>query len=738
MAAAILCAGGLLANPVTAAGLFCPVVVPPLAPPPTHTGKAATMTADKVAMTDGVATAIGDVRVEQQGQALEAPRLSYDRKTTQVIADNGLKYFRPGLYLTADSADVHIGTDTGEFSAADYTLTANGGRGQATHVEALGDGHYNLADASYTTCAGATKAWVLSASHIKLDQTSGRGKAYNTVLRFYGVPIMYTPYLNFPLDERRYSGLLTPIIGHSSDSGYELAVPYYFNLAPNYDATVIPHLLSKRGLMLEGQFRYLSKHHKGEVDGTWLPHDSEYGDDRELLHFKHIGKLAPHLGIEAQFNSVSDDDYFDDLSSDLANTSHTHLERSLGLDYERTGVRMSVLAQDFQNLNSSEPYALMPQVQLNLETPTAPFHVGVDSEFTVFRSDSGIDAQRTDLRPHLNWGIDPGGWFANSEVALRYTRYHFTEDDPGTGQPRSDISRSIPSFSLGGGLRFMRTLDNGWLQTLEPQAKYLYKGYEDQSAIPEFDTGVPDLQYDRLFSNQRFVGVDRIVDANQITLGVSSSLIAPDSGREVLKLELGRILSFSDPRVQWSGPVETGFSSTGNSDYVASAQYRPTANITTGFIAQYNPDAERFDRAIARVGYRNDAGFRVNLAWRRYEDFRKIRGKVETLEQTAIGLAFPVTRQLDFVGRWNYSLENSRNVETLAGFEYRPSCCWAARLSWRRYIANRDGSYDNAVMFQFVLRGLGAFGDTAHSIVDDNIFDDRRSRYRDFDTISYN
>lgn len=728
-AAVILCAGALLANPAAAAEYACPVPLPPLAPP-ANAGQAATLTAEQVALNNGKAVATGHVRIEQQGQALEAPRLSYDRQTARVNAPRGLKYFRSGLYLTAASASVQLDSKTGEFTGAHYTMTANGGRGRAARVKGLGDGRYVLTDATYTTCAGATKAWLLTADRIELNRATGRGEAFDTVLEFYGVPVFYTPYLNFPIDDRRHSGLLAPTLGYSSDSGFEFAIPYYFNLAPNYDATVTPRLLSERGLQLSGEFRYLTGHHVGEVDAAWLPGDARYGHSRGLIHLQHIGQFTPHIGIEARYTAVSDDDYFDDLGNGLAQTSQTHLEQSLRLTYARTGVHLAVLAQGFQNLNEAgpgsgtEPYERLPQVRLQLLSPTAPFSAGLEGTFTAFESDTGVDAQRTDLRPHVNWAVDRGGWYANSELALRLTYYNFTEDEAARPS-RESVSRQIPVFSLGGGLRFIRTLDNGWLQTLEPRAFYLYKGYEDQTDIPLFDTGVPDLHFARLFSSQRFVGADRIVDANQLTLGVSSRLIDPASGRTVLELDLGRIFAFDDPRVRWPGSIETGYTD-GGSDYLAAINFRPTENLRAGAVAQYDPDEQELDRAIAHIGYRNDAGFRLNLAWRRYADFRALTdgsGELETLEQTVVRLGLPLADRLDFVGRWNYSLQQSRNVEILAGLEYRPSCCWAARLSWRRYVANDDGSYDNAIMLQIVFRGLGAFGDAAGSIVDSNIFE---------------
>lgn len=675
------------------------------------------MVADQVALDDGVAVAKGHVRLEQKGQALEAPRVRYNRQNATVHAQHGLKYFRPGLYLTATSAKVHINDDTGTFSNADYTLTSSGGRGEAEHVEAIGAGQYILTDASYTTCAGETKAWLLTASRIELNKQSGRGEAFNSVLHFFGLPVFYLPYMNFPIDDRRHTGFLVPTYGSSSDSGYELAMPYYINLAPNYDATIIPRLLTERGVQITGQFRYLTAHHRGEIEGSWLPSDNKYGDDRGLIDYEHTGQLAPHVGIKARFSGVTDDDYFDDLDTYLAETSETHLQRSLQLSYENTGVSFSILAEGFQNLDTYElddPYERLPQVRLQLNSPTAPFYTGIDAEFSAFTHDSTFDAQRTDLRPHVNWAIDNGGWYANSEAALRYTHYRFSDTQ------RESISRSIPVFSAGGGLRFVRSLDSGWLQTFEPRIRYLYKGYEDQSDIPLFDTAVPDLNFSRLFLTDRFTGADRIADANQVTLGVTSRLVEPDSGRTVLKFELGRTVAFEAPRVTMPGNLETGFGDNG-SDYFAGVKFTPNDHFSTGVIIQYDADTQDLDRAIAQINYRHDSGFRIHLAWRRYEDFRPlplgangyVAGATETLEQVQLGLAFPLGDAINIYGRWDYSLEKDKDVNIQAGLEYRPSCCWATRVSWQRTINDSDGSYDTAIMFQIVLRGLGAFGKSA-------------------------
>ncbi len=760
----IVWAGAGLAKPAQPPAMGCPAPPPPLALPASD-GTGAGLSADQASLQGDIATAEGNVRLEQQGQALEAPYLIYDSGSSRVRARQGLKYYRPGVYLTAESADVLIESQTGEFNDASYSVITNGGRGEAAHVTSLGDGNYTLRDATYTTCSGENKAWLLSADRIELDRESGRGESFNSVLRFYGLPVFYSPYLNFPIDDKRHSGILAPTIGTSSDSGFELAVPYYFNLAPNYDATLIPRVLADRGLQLAGQFRYLGEHHIGEFDGAFLPSDRKYDGTRSLFHFAHVGRFNPYLGIEANFTSVSDDDYFDDLSTDLARTSQSQLERAVRLTFADTGVRFTLLAQSFDTLDNTDddtdidaftndPYKRLPQARLELLSPTAPFRAGLDAEFVNFERDDSINAYRSDLRPRILWGVDNGGWYANSEAAYRVTRYQFQgfqREDVGAAAATPDdvINRQIPSFSAEAGLRFIRTMTNGWTQTLEPRAFYLFNGYEDQSDIPVFDTGVADLHFERLFADNRFVGSDRIGDANQITLGATSRFIEPDSGRTVVKLDLGRVYGFRDLRVGLPGGRGVGYGET-DSDYVAGAEYRPTRNIRAGVTAQYDPDDQELNRAIAQINWRNDGGYRLDLAYRRYRAFRPLRttegadddinilpGQFETLEQTVVGFGAPLGQRVDVVGRWNYSLEKSQNVETLAGLEYRPSCCWAGRVAWRRYVADDDGSYDTAIMFQFVLNGLGEFGDTVRSFVDNDVFVADSAQRSAFDNIQF-
>lgn len=774
----LLCVGACVLPWITHAalaaptsGVGCPVAAPPLTLP--EASSDSKLIADQATVADQVATATGNVHLERNGQTMEAPYVRYNRQTTEADAKGGVKYYRPGLYLTADNAHVNTRDRSGQFNTTRYSVIDSGARGQAKTVSSAGDNSYQLTDADYSTCPGPTKAWLLSARRIDLDRNSGRGVARDATMRIYGVPVLYTPYINFPIDNQRHTGFLAPTIGASSNSGFQLAAPYYLNLGPNYDATIVPRVLAKRGFQLGAQGRYLFEHNRGEVDGEYLPSDQDYNADRGLAHFEHIGELNPYIGLQAQYNYVTDDDYFDDLSNNLAHTSTSNLERSLQLTAVQPdqGIRFTLLAQDFQSLDDNfsgigglyddKPYKRLPEARLEWLTPSAPFQAGVDAEYTAFDRDDSITGSRIDVRPRLLWGVDQGGWYANSEAAYRVTRYQL--DDLDRVRPddfvrpnRDVINRDIPSFSLGGGLRFSRNLHNGWIQTVEPRAQYELVAYEDQSNIPIFDSGVPDLHYDRLFAQNRFTGLDRIGDANQLTLGVTSRFISPDSGRTVAQLDLGRVTGFRDLRVRMPNSGVTGYGTKG-SDYVAGVTVSPSDALRGQATVQYDPDDSQVNRAIATATLGNRRGYQLDLGYRFYRDFRParnvfdiddgdnrddtqtnlIRGKFESLSQTVLGVRAPITDRFRFVGRWNYSLEHSQNVESLAGIEYSPSCCYAARVALRRYVADNDGSQDNAILFQFVFRGLGQFGDTVQSFVNNDVFsNDTTGRSTDtFDTI---
>lgn len=728
----------------------CPVAPPELTLP--AEGELSNLVADQAILENDIATARGDALFKHKGQTLAADYVRYNRKTSEIVAHGGLEYLRSDLHLTASRGNLNVDRHIGNFQDTHYTVLTNGARGDADLVDSLGDNRYKLKKADYSTCVGPTKAWMLSARHIDLDREKGRGVARDATLRIYGIPVLYTPYFDFPIDNRRHSGFLVPTVGGSGRRGFEVRVPYYFNLAPNYDATVEPHIMAKRGFQIGGEFRHRLKHHKTEVAGEFMPYDAHYNSERDMQHFEHVGKLSRHFGIEANYSRVSDKEYFEDLSNNLSNLSTSHLDRSLELTAAKSSwLDASLLTQDFQSLNrhfiglggrfDKDPYQRLPQATLNVLSPTAPFQVGLDAQYTRFRRSDSVDADRTDVHPRLLWGIDRGGWFLNSEAGYRYTHYDLrdlkdADNDYYIRPDKSHIDRHIPSFEANAGLRFTRTMANDWVQTLEPRIQYRFVDYENQEDIPIFDSGNVTMNYDQLFAKNRFTGIDRIGDANQMTLGLTSNFISPDTGRTVGRFELGRITSFRNMRVDMPNSGATGYSRRG-SDYVVGGMFSPNDFFSGQTSLAYDAHKSRIDRAVASTTFTPGNGYRLNLSYRYYRDYRPARdlsghgrhtetrlrpGQYETLSQVGIGFLAPITSKVRLIGGWNYSFNHSQNIETLAGVEFHPSCCYSARIAWRRYISGRDGRMDNAVMFQFVLRGLGQFGQNISSFVDQDLF----------------
>lgn len=709
------------------APLAC-TIQPIIAPPPANAQ--ASLTADKASLDeDGVARASGAVRLEKGDQALEAPELIYNRDTSQATVNDGLQYYRPGINLSADSAKVNINDETGTFNGAKFSLSEQHGRGSANKVQSFGDGTYELSTADYSTCPGPKKAWRLSAKTIELDQNKGRGEAYNAVLKIFELPVFYTPYINFPIDDKRHTGFLLPKIGVSGSSGFELATPYYINIAPNLDATLTPRVLSKRGVQLGGQARYLTAHSTGGVTGEYLPSDQDFGADRDLISLNHIGRLGRHFGLRVNYTRVSDDQYFEDLGSNLSSTSKSQLEQAAEFSFAATGVRFSVLTQNYQTLDNDQnqtflraPYQQLPRAHLSLLSPTAPWHAGLDADFANFNRDDSVSGLRYDVRPRVGLGVDKESWYARSEASYRYTRYDL--HDTAAGAERQP-ERQIPSVSAETGLRLERSLSNGWLQTLEPRVFYLYNGFDNQDSLPVFDTGVPDLRFERLFADNRFVGTDRIGDANQVTLGLTSRFIDAQDGRTVVKLDLGRIYGFETLDVHLPTQSPIGFGKR-NSDIVGNAEYAPLPYLHSALTLQYDPGSDRFNRGSVRAGYRDKAGRRLDVGYRYYRNFRPLNAatnstspsRFETLEQTDVLVQYPLTQSLKVIGRWNYSLKKSQSVETLGGLEYRPSCCWAIRGAWRRFVHDDRGQYDTAVLLQIELTGLGRFGDDIDRVLE--------------------
>jgi len=671
-------------------------------------------------------TFTGNVELAQDTRRITADEIVYNQQQDTADATGSVVFTQPGLVLGGEQAHIDLRTNDTSLQPLRFQLPTIGGRGTGEDGQSRGTTELEAHQIDFTTCPQGDDSWYLEAKELKVNRDEGLAEARNAKLVFKGVPLLASPWLQFPIDDRRMSGLLTPSIGYSSRNGLDLVLPYYLNLAPNYDLTLSPRIISERGLLLGGEFRYLVPGHRGTVQAEILPHDRLYEGDNSLraaLRLDHASNWGERLRGRVMLNAVSDDQYLEDLGRDLGASSTVYLNSLAQLTYH--GDTWKALARwHHQEVlgDSDRPLSRFPQLVFSSDRPIGgPFKLRFDSEYVNFERDVDATGQRFDIFPalRLDWR-EPWG-YVKPQISGRYTSYSL--DNVAAGAPDSP-DRSLYSISLDSGLFFEREtnlLGTAGIQTLEPRLFYLYTPYRDQSELPVFDSTIPDLSYPNLFRENRFTGIDRIGDANQLTLGLSTRFIEEQSLRERFRASIGQILYFSDRRVQLDGdPVETDDSSplVGELDLTLSDHWSTTA------VLQWDPHDNEAENSLLRLGYRDNGKRRmVNLAYR-YDP-------VHDQEYTDLSFDWPLSERYRLVARWEYSLSADRTMEALGGLEY-DTCCWRVRSALRRYITNTEGEYDTAFFLQLELKGLGRLGDNIDQLLRRSLYSyDHLDRYRD-------
>ncbi|MCI0749959.1 MAG: LPS assembly protein LptD, partial [Nevskiales bacterium] len=672
------------------------------------------LTADQVEMTrEGVSTLVGTVRLTQGGSQFETQALSFDRQQGLVRVQAESLFRNEHLLIKSREARFDLQEESGTFLGGEFTLLDRGARGTAERIHLTRDGTAHVQDTSYTTCAPGSRSWLLEASDITLDQASGLGRARHARLRLAGVPVLYAPWFQFPIDDRRRSGFLFPTGGESDTTGWDFRVPFYLNLAPNYDAQITPRVMSRRGTQVATEGRYLLPRHSGRAAFEYLDEDDQTGEPRSYLNFEHQGLINRRLGVDARYGEVSDPGYFEDLGGRLEAASITHLERSARLTYAAPAAyTITARVSDYQTvartvLPQDQPYQRLPQIQVEALTRNAVLatRLGFAGEYVNFVREIAPEGQRVDFNPYLRLQKDENAWFIGSQLDLRHTQYRV--NSPQGGLP-ADPSRTLPQFSVEGGFRFERLTDRGGLQTLEPRLYYLYVPFRDQSQLPIFDSGEPDFDFVQLFARNRFSGEDRLSDANHLAAAFTTRLLNPDDGVVRLSASLGQIFRFEAPSVGESDGFRTPDS--GGTDYIGGLDYQLSPAWQIGTTAQWSPDTGKLQRDSFSLRHQ-DGARRVDLEYRYRANL-----PTGTLEQTDLSTVVPVHGGWSGIGRWRYSLEESRTLEGLGGFEYQ-TCCWAVRAAFRRYQFNTDLQYTTGVYLQFELKGLARLGGGFQSLL---------------------
>jgi len=684
-----------------------------------------TADAAEISQNDEVGLFSGNVEVKRGGSTLNADEVQHDNKNDLLNASGNVYYQDPSLRIEGEKAQFNLAVDQGYIEPAEYRLPEAMARGTADRAEQVNKDEAHFDNIEYTTCRPGDNSWVLRAKTMDTDQVSGRGEATHVRVMLGGmVPIFYSPYISFPIDDRRKTGFLAPSIGKTDDTGTDISAPYYLNLAPNYDATITPRSMSRRGVMLTGEFRFLTENHGGTVTGEVIPDDDRAPENvdstRGMFSIKEHGQLAQNLVLDMNINHVSDDEYLDDFGGGLAESAGRQMERRADVTYFGGDWSIEGRVQHFQSTDqalapTSEAYRRLPQIKFKLERPDQPFGLTyhLDAEYVQFDHRAKVDGHRYDLHGGLSMPmLRPWGFFT-PKVTARYTRYSL--DNQTAGDP-DDPSRFIPTLSIDGGLFFDR--ETNWfgsdiVQTLEPRVFYLAIPHKNQDDQPNFDTSATGISFPALFWENRFNGADRVGDANQLTLALTSRILQDATGKELFNASVGSIFYFRDRKVQLSRNAAYGEDNT--SAIVAEAAVRLDDDWSVRANGEWDPHRDERNTTLAsyQLHYLDDERRIFNFTHRYNRDVS---------EQTELSTRWPITSHLSLVGRWQYSLLHNRTMEGFGGFEY-DGCCYVLRVVGRRYVDQiEDEEANEAVFVQLELKGLNSFGSDIVSLLDEGIF----------------
>lgn len=657
----------------------------------------------------------GQVQLQREDQRISADEITYNRASSEAEARGTVTLENvEGDQFHTEELFVELDRFTGYADRGEYSLARNNARGDAHNILLQSKDRVSMRKVRYTTCPPGNNDWYLSLGRLSLDKSRNLGVAHNAVIKFKKVPVFYWPYLRFPTSDQRQSGFLLPELGKSTKNGIVFGWPFYWNIAPNYDATITPRLLSKNGTQVQTEFRYLGRPLRGQLDFEYLPNDKQTDTDRWAVKYEHRQTLGSGWTGNVNYAEVSDDNYLDDFKNNLAITSLTSLPQEAAVNYSGQLWSFRARALAYQTIDptitgSDLPYDRLPQLNLAAHTPAAAGRPNLlfASEYNNFQRDLGPTGGRSDLNLSVDWPFRKSFGFVIPRISAYNIGYKLDVSPPQDETP----GVTVPAFSLDNGLLFEREArirGGRFRQTLEPRLYYLNVPFKNQDNLPNFDTSLPTLSFDNLFRENRFVGGDRVGDANQATLALTTRLLGADDGVEHLRFSLGETFYFEDRQVNLTpGTMETS----NTSDIVAELSARFAEKWYGRATVQWNTDAEETERSDFFLQYQPGRHKIVNLRYSFQND---------DFEQVDVSTLWPVSKRWTLAASTSYSLQDQRNLESYAGFQYR-SCCWALRFFARRRLDSEQQQV-NDVLLQFELTGLGRLGDVPESPLRQSVF----------------
>jgi LPS-assembly protein len=715
--------------------------------------------------TDEVAEATGNVELRKAGTLIFADKMVYQPLEDEVDATGQVRMLREGVEIDTPHLRMKLAEQIGFAENADYRIAKevesklygkqklvvrqdstnndvsnapmmlnipdhyelggdapitrlSEGSGHAERINFEGENQVRLLQATYSTCKPGSTDWYLQSSEISLDYDENLGLAQHASVWFKDVPLFYAPLASFSLNNQRRSGVLAPTFGSSTRTGVDYTVPYYWNIAPDYDVTFFPRYMSKRGFQLGAEGQYLGHFHRGKTQIEYMPDDNDFKRDRYAYHIEHQHNLGRGVSAAININGASDDTYFEDLSTRVIKTSQVQLPRQLTLSHTpATWLQTNMQVLQYQTLQPdpatpvAKPYFLEPQINLIGYKPNLwKTDFSMTGQYSRFNHPDGIDVNGNRLAegdrfvfyPQLSLPIVNPAFVITPKIGLHVTQYDLQNRLP---NEETRISRTLPTFSLDSTVIFERDtelLGHGFIQTLEPRLYYVHIPFKDQSNIPVFDSGITDFNFAQIFSENRYSGFDRINDANQLTAGVTSRMLDATTGSELFKAMIGQRYYFKEQRVTLPGETARvdEFSNlvAGFSGLVAPKTYVDTA-------LEYNYRDSQRERLSAGVRFQPEIGKVLSASYRYTRDQLS---DIPQVEQYDLAGQLPISAKWYAVGRYNYSVKDRRPLETIAGFEYNAGC-WSARFVTQRLEAIA-GDPNTSIFFQLELHDFGSIG----------------------------
>jgi LPS-assembly protein len=759
----------------------------------------------------------GNVDLKRADQRASANSANYDAVSETLDLHGNVFYSEDEMSLYTDTATLKLDNDVAKLRDTLFISPTTPIRGKASAVYRDSNTLSRYKDVSYTSCEPGNQDWVVHATDLKMNKNDGTGSAKNAWVEFKGVPVFYSPYLSFPTDDRRKSGFLAPVFGNTGRGGFSFSTPFYWNIAANFDATLRPKYYTKRGIMMAGDFRYLTEMTRGQVSVEYLPGDEEANKDRYSASIKNNTRFTENLRANLDLNLVSDKDYFVDLGNALSFPSFSHLRSSadasyIDQDFSLKGQLISYQTIDPRIQGRIKPYRRLPQVNFKFDHlfEAIPADTSLESEYVYFQHDDSepgspdfdrlkpdsrdniralASGHRFNIKPSVSFPLKTASAYVTPKLSLQYTQYIL--DNQPTGYSDS-ISRVVPIASVDSGLFLEKDINvfgEAYTHTIEPRLFYLYIPRINQEQIPVFDTSLYDFWFPALFRENRFNGLDRVQDANQISAALTTRLIDPKSGLEKLKLSVGQIFYFQDravtaPIVRIGGTfLESRRETSAFSPFVAelSSQFNKHLSAEAGL--QWDPERNEIVRGKAVLHFENDPGELINIGYNyrkttliedtllsksdtdlrrdygyksrdQYTDsqnlsidnrFNALRNSQTILRsadiiQTDVSFRWPIYNDWFAIGRWQYSLLYNQTQDAFVGLE-KENCCWRFRVIGRRFVNNLAGaansivdqdspySSQTGIYFQIELKGLTGFGEKLDDFFAQSIHGYRRTEF---------